>query len=156
MRQFSEFLNSISSFVVFNDNVYELREGITSRNCISRKIADMLFRFKKLRIKEWAAWSRIRFWRRFFDDILGLWRVTVRQFEKFINELNKLSSMFGTRFGDHQIGTSVNYLDVTLTIDEGFEQYCELPILGDHIWAWLHAGAYGSQKVATRVEGRML
>ena len=69
-------------------------------------------------------WGFIRLWKRYIDDILGRWRGTERQFNNFVNELNRLAAPFGIQFADAQIGTSVNYLDVQLYLDqEGQVQY---------------------------------
>ena len=126
VRRFSEFILK-SSFVVFQDEIYELREGIPTGNCISRQVADIALQwllFDKLSLKSWKEWDSIRFWRRFIDDILGRWRGTERLFEKFVKELNRQTEPFGIKFGDSQIGSEVNYLDVTLSIDdEGQMQY---------------------------------
>jgi hypothetical protein len=62
--------------------------------------------------------SAIIFWKRFIDDVLGLWKGTERQFNAFVNKLNDAARPYGIQFGDCQFGKSVNYLDVQLSLDE--------------------------------------
>lgn len=64
-------------------------------------------------------WKLIKFWKRFIDDIIGLWKGTRRQFSAFVEMLNKKAEQFGIKFGDWQIGKSVNFLDLTLELDNG-------------------------------------
>ena len=101
-------------------------QGIPTGNCISRQIADCFMHwlmFKQL-MDHLPLWKLIKFWRRFIDDILGRWYGTVRQFHMFIQNLNRLAAPFGIRFGDHQIGREVTFLDTKLYLDaEGTIQY---------------------------------
>ena len=60
----------------------------------------------------------ISLWRRFIDDIFGIWSGTKDQFHNFVTELNSFAAPYGIKFGDHAIGPSVNFLDVTLSINE--------------------------------------
>ena len=49
---------------------------------------------------------------------------TKRQFKQLVDKLNKLTSEYGITFGDYSVGESVNFLDLTLSIDEdGFIEY---------------------------------
>ena len=69
-------------------------------------------------------WKFVKLFRRFIDDIFTVWYGTKRQFDMFVSTLNELSAKFGIRFGEWSIGESVNFLDVTLFIDQdGFIQY---------------------------------
>ena len=49
--------------------------------------------------------------------IFGLWRGTKAQFEEFVVELNLACAQYGIKFGDYSVGTSVNFLDVTLSLN---------------------------------------
>ena len=73
--------------------------------------------FRQLKITDWAVWTLISLWKRFIDDVLGRWRGTERQFNMFVTELNRLAAPFGIQFADAQIGTRVNFLDVSLYLD---------------------------------------
>ena len=64
-----------------------------------------------------SLWIFIAFWKRFIDDIFGLWLGTLAQFEDFVIMLNQASAPFGIKFGDSSVGTSVNFLDVTLSVN---------------------------------------
>ena len=115
------------SFVVFQEEVIESKQGIPTGNCISRQTADMAMfwlLFRQVEIHKWGFWELVRFWKRYIDDIIGRWKGTVRQFDNFVANLNEHTAPFGIQFSDVQIGQSVNYLDVTLYLDEyGQVQY---------------------------------
>ena len=63
-------------------------------------------------------WAFISLWRRFIDDIFGIRSGTKDQFHNFVTELNSFAASYGIQFGNHAIGPSVNFLDVTLSINE--------------------------------------
>ena len=108
------------SFVTFQDSVYTGKKGIPTGNCISRQIADMTLHWLLilLILPTLNIQSSIIFWKRFIDDILGLWKGTKRQFDSFVNKLNEAAKPYGIHFGDCQFGKSVNYLDVQLSLDD--------------------------------------
>ena len=45
-------------------------------------------------------WNLIKFWQRYIDDILGIWRGTERQFRQFISNLNSLTLLYGIKFDE--------------------------------------------------------
>lgn len=107
------------SFVTYQGEGYINKEGIPTGNCISRQAADITMHwllFKQIRGKM-KSWGLIDLWRRFIDDVFGVWLGTVRQFNLFVEVLNKLAQPYGIRFADQQIGKTVNFLDITLTLD---------------------------------------
>ena len=64
--------------------------------------------------------SELLFWKRFIDDGIGIWRGTRRGFENFVRKLNRETNKYGINFpiDEIQFGKSVNFLDVTLYLDE--------------------------------------
>ena len=119
LYQFTDIIFS-NSFVCFQGDVYTGKEGIPTGNCVSRQIADITLHwllFGKIRDQIMELWKLISFWRRFIDDIVGRWHGTIRQFHLFVKKLNDCARPFGIQFGDFQIGKSVNFLDVTLYLD---------------------------------------
>ncbi len=60
----------------------------------------------------------IQLLRRYIDDVFGIWSGTIRQFDLFVKNLNEVTTPLGIQFGDCQIGKSVNYLDVKLSLTE--------------------------------------
>ena len=110
-----------NSFVTFQDEVYTGKKGIPTGNCVSRQVADctlhwLLFFIVFTKIENYKA--LIRFFKRFIDDIIGIWTGSRRQFDAFVSKLNSLTSQYGIVFGDCQFGKSANYLDIKLTLDE--------------------------------------
>ena len=63
--------------------------------------------------------TQLRFWRRFIDDGIGTWHGGKRGFETFGRKLNEQTNKFGINFplNEAQFGKTVNFLDVTLYID---------------------------------------
>ena len=123
-----EFVEEIfdRSFVTFEQAVFKGKEGIPTGNCISRQMAD-IFMHWLLFVKVTPGMLNrelVAFWKRFIDDILGIWTGTERQFNLFVEKLNVATAPFGIKFGDYQIGREVNFLDVKLFLDEdGLIQY---------------------------------
>ena len=110
-----------NSFICFQGDVYTGKEGIPTGNCVSRQIADITLHrmlFCEVKPHLTSLWKWISFWKRFIDDIIGLWTGTLRQFDLFISKLNELTKPYGIQFGDSQIGRSVNFLDVTLMLND--------------------------------------
>ena len=64
--------------------------------------------------------SELLFWKRFIDDGIGIWRGTKRGFERFVRKLNSETNKYGINFPieEIQFGKSVNFLDVTIYVDE--------------------------------------
>ena len=118
IHEFTDLILS-ESFVTYQGEGYINKEGIPTGNCISRQVADVTMHwvlFKQIKNKM-KNWSLIKLWKRFIDDIFGVWTGTVRQFNMFVELLIKLAEPFGIRFADQQIGKSVNFLDLTLYLD---------------------------------------
>ena len=107
-----------NSFVTFQNGVYTGKKGIPTGNCISRQIADITLHWLLILnlLPKMNVEQMIAFWRRYIDDILGLWRGTRRQFDLFVANLNIAAQPFGIQFGDTQFGKTVNYLDVELSL----------------------------------------
>ena len=56
----------------------------------------------------------IRYWGRFNDDGIGIWRGTKRSFDNFMKQLNSETSKYGIYFppNETQFGKSVHHLDL--------------------------------------------
>ena len=110
------------SYVTYKNNVFRPKIGIPTGGSLSRQIADVFLHwllFKKINIPL-TTLNELRFWKRFIDDGIGIWRGTKRAFETFLKKLNKETNKYGINFPieEFQFGKSVNFLDVTLYIDE--------------------------------------
>ena len=110
------------AFVTYKDKCFKSKVGIPTGGCNSRQIADiflqwLLFKKAKPKIKEWVF---IALWKRFIDDGIGLWTSTEEEFNNFIKNLNKETKTFGINFPikEVQFGKSVNFLDLTIYLDE--------------------------------------
>ena len=58
------------------------------------------------------------YWKRYIDDIFGIWKGTREQFNIFMQRLNGITKGFGITFDGEQFGSSVSFLDVTLFFDD--------------------------------------
>jgi len=108
-----------NSFVCFQGEVYTGKNGIPTGNCVSRQIADVTLHWLLffMVFPHMGNYQRlIQFWKRFIDDIIGIWTGTRRQFDAFVAKLNSLTGPYGILFGDCQFGKSVDYLDVTFSL----------------------------------------
>lgn len=114
-----------NSYIKYEDQCFKSLIGIPTGGCNSRQTADCLLHYMFDTIKgEISLWKFIIMFKRFIDDIFCIWQGTIRQFEQLIEKLNKLSAPFGIHFGEYSIGSEVNFLDVTLKIDDnGLIQY---------------------------------
>ena len=111
-----------SSYVTYKDKCYKSKIGIPTGGSLSRQIADcflhwILFMKTNPSISDIQA---IRFWNRFIDDVLGIWRGTRRSFDAFIKSLNQQTNKLGINFPlkEVQFGKSVHFLDLTVYLDE--------------------------------------
>ena len=55
------------------------------------------------------SWNLVYLFKRFIDDIFGLWLGSERQFNNFVKELNEACLPYGIQFGEWSIGTTVVY-----------------------------------------------
>ena len=117
LQQFSELVID-NAYIRYKDSCYRSKKGIATGGCISRQIADCtLHHLKNIITPKMPLWKFIYLFKRYIDDIFGLWLGTVRQFEAFIKNLNKLCKPFGIQFGQWQIGSSVVNLDSSMSIN---------------------------------------
>ena len=110
------------SYVSYKDDTFKPKMGIPTGGSLSRQIADIflhwiLFIKANPKLTEIQA---IRFWNRFIDDCIGVWRGTKRSFDNFVNQLNVETMKFGIKFPlqEVQFGKSVNFLDLNIYLDE--------------------------------------
>ena len=107
------------SFVCFQGKVYKGNKGIPTGNCVSRQIADIMLHdllFSIIKPQMEHLWQLICIWKRYIDDVFGVWTGTERQFHIFVKTLNKFAKRFGIQFGDCQFGKMVKYLDMKIFI----------------------------------------
>ena len=62
----------------------------------------------------------IRFWKRFIDDVVGIWRGTKRSFDNFLKTLNNECMKYGILFPfkEAQFGKSAHVLDLNVYLEE--------------------------------------
>ena len=109
-------------YVTYKERVFKPKIGIPTGGSLSRQIADTFLHwllFKKIDTSVMNA-TELRFWKRFIDDGIGIWKGTRRTFISFINKLNKEANKYGIHFPikEVQFGKTVHFLDVTIYIDE--------------------------------------
>ena len=68
----------------------------------------------------------IRFFKRFIDDCIGMWRGSKRSFDNFVNRLSREAAKFRIKYPlkEIQLGKSVDFLDLTVYLgDDNTIQY---------------------------------
>ena len=121
VKQFVK-LSLDESYVTYKERVFKPKVGIPTGGSLSRQIADTYLHwvlFKKINPDIMTA-NELRFWKRFIDDGIGIWKGTKRTFISFLKKLNKETNKYGINFpiNEAQFGKSVHFLDVTFYIDE--------------------------------------
>ena len=111
-----------NSYVSYKDETFSSKIGIPTGGSLSRQIADIFLHWV-LFVKanpNIPTIEAIRFFKRFIDDIIGVWRGTRRAFDSFVALLNKEAAKFGIHFPvkEIQFGKSVNILELTAYLDE--------------------------------------
>ena len=91
-------------------------KGIPTGNCISRQVADITLHYLLFFKLPRAIPTQANFWKRFIDDVFGFWQGTERSFKIFVDHLNSLTGPLGIKFGDYQVGHTVNFLDMVLSV----------------------------------------
>ena len=92
-------------------------EGIPTGGCDSRQTADCTLHWLLVEIKgDIPTWYLIQLFKRFIDDIFGIWIGTRNQFDEFVVQLNHQTQKYEILFGEYSIGEwdEVHFLDVTL------------------------------------------
>ena len=110
------------SYVSYRNECFKSKIGIPTGGSLSRQIADIFLHwilFIKMSPKL-SLLEAIRFWKRFIDDCIGIWRGTQRSFINFVNQLNAETSKYGIRFplNEMQFGKSVHMLDLFVYLEE--------------------------------------
>ena len=110
------------SYVTYKNECYKSKVGIPTGGSLSRQIADIFLHwilFVKMTPKL-SLIQAIRFWKRFIDDVVGIWRGTRRSFDNFVKQLNAETMKFGIRFpvNEVQFGKAVHVLDLWASLDD--------------------------------------
>ncbi len=121
IKEFVE-LSFDNSYVTYNDECFKSKIGIPTGGSLSRQIADIFLHwilFVKI-IPTLNTIQAIRFWNRFIDDCLGIWRGTKRSFDNFLKQLNEETMKYGIYFPvqEVQFGKSVSFLDLNVFLDD--------------------------------------
>ena len=111
-----------NSYVSYKNETFKSKVGIPTGGSLSRQIADIFLHwilFIKANPKLIDI-QAIRFWNRFIDDCIGVWRGTRRSFDNFVKQLNIKTMKFGVKFPvkEVQFGKSVHFLDLNVYLDD--------------------------------------
>ena len=117
-----------NTFVNYKGRSFKCIKGIPTGGSVSRQNADtflhwMLFKAPDNIREKVSLWYLIRIWKRFIDDVFGVWLGTKRQFSLFMTALNKEAERFGINFDKFTIGEEVDFLDTKCYIKEGKIKY---------------------------------
>ena len=96
------------SFVACKGKCYQPQEGIPTGGCNSRQTADCTLHWLLETVRgDIPSWEFIELFKRFIDDIFGIWKGTERQFRRFVELLNQQTKLYGIEFGDFSIALLV-------------------------------------------------
>ena len=110
------------SYVSYKDETFSSKIGLPTGGSLSRQIADIFLHWV-LFVKanpNIPGTEAIRFFKRFIDDCIGVWRGSRRSFDSFVRLLNREAAKFGLKFPvkEIQFGKSVNVLDITAYLND--------------------------------------
>ena len=110
-----------NSYVSYQNECYKSKIGIPTGGSLSRQIADIFLHwilFIKMSPKL-SLIDAVRFWKRFIDDCIGIWRGTQRSFINFVNQLNTETMKFGIKFpiSEIQFGKSIHIMDLFVYLE---------------------------------------
>ena len=110
-----------NSYVSYKDETFAPKIGIPTGGSLSRQIADIFLHWLLyVKIKPTIQTiEAIRFFKRFIDDCLGIWRGSRRAFDNFVNILNNECAKYGIKFpiAEIKFGKSVDFLELTPYLD---------------------------------------
>ena len=111
-----------NAYVSNQNDIFKSKIGIPTGGSLSRQIADIFLHWV-LFVKAnpcIPAVEAIRFFKRFIDDCIGIWRGSRRSFDNFVNLLNREAAKFGIKFPvkEIQFGKSVHMLELTVYLDD--------------------------------------
>ena len=111
------------SYVSYKDETFSSKIGLPTGGSLSRQIADIFLHWV-LFVKanpNIPGIEAIRFFKRFIDDCIGVWRGSRQSFNNFVKLLNREAAKYGLKFPvkEIQFGKSVNILDITAYLDDG-------------------------------------
>ena len=120
VKQFVD-LSFENSYVTYKNECFKSKVGIPTGGSLSRQIADIFLHwimFVKM-TPNLNTIQAIRFWKRFIDDCIGIWRGTKRSFDNFIKQLNAETMKFGIKFpiNEVQFGKAIHFLDLCVYLD---------------------------------------
>ena len=94
-----------NSYITYEGECFKSKIGIPTGGSLSRQIADIFLHwvlFKKI-TPNLDSIEAIRFWKRFIDDCLGIWRGTKRSFNNFVKLLNSETRKYGIIFPENEV-----------------------------------------------------
>ena len=107
-----------NSVTHYRGSWYRTLEGIPTGGSGSRPIADCFMSFVLRNLMGSIVYNDYILWfKRFIDDIFGIFKGSISQFREFENQLNRLSNNYGIQLDKGVIGKSVDFLDVNVSID---------------------------------------
>ena len=111
-----------NSYISYQNECFKSKVGIPTGGSFSRQIADIFLHwiiFIKMTPKL-SLNGAIRFWVRFIDDCIGVWRGSKRSFDNFVKQLNVETMKYGIKFplNEVQFGKSVHFLDLCVYLED--------------------------------------
>ena len=108
-----------NSTLQYRGEFFRAIKGVPTGGSISRPLADTFLKYLKMFLKENIAdWDiLIKLWKRYIDDIFGVWSGTEEEFQDFVKILNSKAATFGIEFTG-EVGRELSFLDVLVEIKQ--------------------------------------
>ena len=106
-----------NSTLEYRGEFFKAIKGVPTGGSISRPLADTFLKYLKIFLKQNIEdWDLvIKLWKRYIDDIFGLWAGTVTEFYDFVKTLNSKAATYGIEFTG-EVGKELSFLDVLVKI----------------------------------------
>ena len=106
-----------NSTLEYRGEFFRAIKGVPTGGSISRPLADTFLKFLKIFLKENIDnWDLlVKLWKRYIDDIFGIWSGTEEEFYDFVKLLNSKAAAYGIEFTE-EIGRELSFLDVLVKI----------------------------------------
>ena len=89
-----------NSTLEYRGEFFRAIKGVPTGGSISRPLADTFLKFLKIFLKENIDnWDLlVKLWKRYIDDIFGIWSGTEEEFYDFVKLLNSKAATYGIEF----------------------------------------------------------
>lgn len=106
------------NFFLFNGKIYKQSLGTSMGTCFAPSFAGLYLGYwEEMVVRKMEAMHNVVMWTRYIDDVFVIWRGSRNDADEFVDALN--INHFNLEFTSNFSSTSLEFLDLELTIKEG-------------------------------------